>query len=68
MTMIEEALAAMPVPDRLSFGGFAPGEVPYVMLVYELGKHDEALERLLGAVFGQAKAASTDGTVKVEIK
>lgn len=65
---LEHLLTVMPVPDALSFGGLAPGQTPYATLTYELGKHDEALEELLGAAFGVAKANSADGTVKVRVE
>ena len=64
----EELYARLPQPKRIQCGGFAPGEKPYIALVYELGEHDEALEELLGEVFGQARDASTDGTIKVVVE
>jgi hypothetical protein len=57
-----------PPPDRVEIGGIAPGETPHIKLIYDLDKRDEGLAALLGDALGQAKAASTDGTVKVVIR
>jgi hypothetical protein len=65
---LEHLLTIMPLPDDVSFGGLQPGQVPYATLTYELGKHDVALWAALGDAFLQAKAASTDGTVKVRVE
>lgn len=68
MDEADRLLSLLPTPDAVSFGGLKPGEVPFVTLTYRLGKNDEALERLLGTAFGDAKAQSTDGTVKVRVE
>lgn len=65
---MEDALKRLPVPDAVSFGGLKAGEEPYVTLTYKLGVRDAELEAVLGVVFGQAKEASADGTIKVEVK
>jgi hypothetical protein len=56
----------LPVPDAVRIEGMRPGETASLVLVYELGKQDDVLAAALGDAFAAAKAASTDGMIRVD--